>query len=132
MSSNTTCPGENEEESAVNRWLNSIRLDIYKETFRKHLYTDMERVRRIWEVELTAVLEIHRVGHRKRILASVSGQQAHGSHGPNFEDINADLSLLVSSHLTPCNRILLENLIVAHLVNRFLASPFMEPKVLLL
>ena len=87
-----------EEESAVDRWLHSIRLDIYQETFRKHLYTDMDRVRRIWEVELTAVLEIHRVGHRKRILASVSGHQPHGSHGPNLEDINADLNLLVSSH----------------------------------
>ena len=91
--------GQQDEESAVDRWLHSIRLDIYKETFRKHLYTDMDRVRRIWEVELTAVLEIHRVGHRKRILASVSGQQPHGSHGPNLEDINADLNLLVSGYL---------------------------------
>lgn len=84
------------EETAVDQWLNSIRLGVYKETFRKHLYTDMDRVRRIWEVELTAVLEIHRVGHRKRILTSVSGHQSHGSHGPNLEDINADLNLLVS------------------------------------
>ncbi|KAJ9588273.1 hypothetical protein L9F63_018361, partial [Diploptera punctata] len=89
--------GQNEEESAVDRWLRSIRLELYKETFRKHLYTDMDRVRRIWEVELTAVLEIHRVGHRKRILASVSGHQPHGSHGPNLEDINADLNLLKSN-----------------------------------
>ena len=88
--------GRDDEESAVDGWLNGIQLDIYKETFRKHLYTDMERVRRIWEVELTAVLEIQRVGHRKRILASVSGHQSHGSHGPNIEDINADLNLLVS------------------------------------
>jgi hypothetical protein len=89
--------GQDEEESAVDQWLHSIRLDVYKDTFRKHLYTDMERVRRIWEVELTAVLEIHRVGHRKRILASVSSQQPHGNHGPNLDDINADLNLLVSS-----------------------------------
>lgn len=89
--------GHDDEESAVDRWLKSIRLGVYKETFRKHLYTDMERVRRIWEVELTAVLEIQRVGHRKRILASVSGHQSHGSHGPNIEDINADLNLLKSN-----------------------------------
>jgi hypothetical protein len=88
--------GQDEEESAVDHWLHRIRLDVYKETFRKHLYTEMERVRRIWEIELTAVLEIHRVGHRKRILASVSSQQPHGSHGPNIDDINADLNLLVS------------------------------------
>ncbi|XP_066998734.2 ankyrin repeat and SAM domain-containing protein 1A [Anabrus simplex] len=79
----------------VNEWLRSIRLECYQETFHKHLYNDMERVRRIWEVELTAVLEIHRVGHRRRILASVNGHQ-HG-HGPNLEDINADLNLLKSN-----------------------------------
>ncbi|XP_021942945.1 ankyrin repeat and SAM domain-containing protein 1A-like isoform X2 [Zootermopsis nevadensis] len=88
---------ESGDESAVDRWLRSIRLDIYRDTFRKHLYTDMDRVRRIWEVELTAVLEIHRVGHRKRILASVSSQHPHGSHGPNLDDINADLNLLKSN-----------------------------------
>jgi hypothetical protein len=84
------------QETAVDQWLSSIKLDAYKETFRKHLYADMDRVRRIWEVELTAVLEIHRAGHRKRILASVSGQQSRGNHGPNLEDISADLNLLVS------------------------------------
>lgn len=94
--------GHDDDESAVDRWLTSIRLGVYKETFRKHLYTDMERVRRIWEVELTAVLEIQRVGHRKRILASVSGHQSHGSHGPNIEDINADLNLLVSLYQPLC------------------------------
>lgn len=38
---------------------------------RKHLYTDMERISRIWEIELQAVLEINKIGHRKRILYSV-------------------------------------------------------------
>lgn len=38
---------------------------------RKHLYTDMERISRIWEIELQAVLEINKTGHRKRILYSV-------------------------------------------------------------
>lgn len=38
---------------------------------RKHLYTDMERISRIWEIELQAVLEINKLGHRKRILYSV-------------------------------------------------------------
>lgn len=53
----------------------------------------MERVRRIWEVELTAVLEIQKVGHRRRILASVAGRQ----NGPinNIEDLKA-LNTLVS------------------------------------
>jgi hypothetical protein len=92
----TDTESHDQEETAVDQWLNSIKLGVYKETFRKHLYTDMDRVRRIWEVELTAVLEIHRVGHRKRILTSVSGHHSHGKHGPNLEDISADLNLLVS------------------------------------
>lgn len=71
-------------------------LDIYQDTFRKHLYADMERVRRIWEVELTAVLEIERVGHRRRILASVAGRQNGPVTNSNMEDIKADLNNLVS------------------------------------
>lgn len=35
------------------------------------MYTDMERISRIWEIELQAVLEINKLGHRKRILYSV-------------------------------------------------------------
>lgn len=31
----------------------------------------MERISRIWEIELQAVLEINKIGHRKRILHSV-------------------------------------------------------------
>lgn len=50
---------------------------------------------RIWDVELSAVLEIEKVGHRKRILASVSGGE-HITPGPRLEDINADLNMLVS------------------------------------
>ncbi|XP_043268732.1 ankyrin repeat and SAM domain-containing protein 1A-like isoform X2 [Venturia canescens] len=80
----------------VEEWLNSIHLDNYAETFRKHLYTDMERVKRVWEVELAAVLEIQKPAHRKRILASVTGpnprSQARG--GPNLEDLNKDLNTL--------------------------------------
>ncbi|XP_059061137.1 uncharacterized protein LOC131854026 [Achroia grisella] len=82
---------KNQNES-VEEWLRNINLEQYNDTFRKHLYVDMDRVKRIWEVELTAVLEIQKVGHRKRILASVSGEQ----NGPanNMEDINADLNTL--------------------------------------
>lgn len=46
-------------------------------------------------MELSAVLEIDKVGHRKRILASVSGGE-HITPGPRLEDINADLNMLVS------------------------------------
>ncbi|KAG7204762.1 hypothetical protein KM043_005175 [Ampulex compressa] len=83
---------------SVEEWLKSIHLENYAETFRKHLYTDMDRVRRVWEVELAAVLEIQKPAHRKRILASVSGTnsraQSRNCTGPNLEDLNKDLNTL--------------------------------------
>ncbi|XP_014481383.1 PREDICTED: ankyrin repeat and SAM domain-containing protein 1A-like isoform X2 [Dinoponera quadriceps] len=83
---------------SVEEWLKSIHLENYAETFRKHLYTDMDRVKRVWEVELAAVLEIQKPAHRKRILASVSGPnvraQTRNGAGPNLEDLNKDLNTL--------------------------------------
>lgn len=82
------------QNESVEEWLRNINLEQYNDTFRKHLYVDMDRVKSIWEVELTAVLEIQKPGHRKRILASVSGE----NNGPanNMQNKNADLSSLVS------------------------------------
>ena len=101
----------------VDEWLKSIHLEGYAELFRRHLYTDMDRVRRVWEVELAAVLEIQKPAHRKRILASVSGgcpphsstaattvttattassQPVRNGNGPNLADLNKDLNTLVS------------------------------------
>ncbi|XP_031838979.1 ankyrin repeat and SAM domain-containing protein 1A isoform X2 [Nomia melanderi] len=83
---------------SVDEWLKSIHLDNYAETFRKHLYTEMDRVRCVWEVELAAVLEIQKPAHRKRILASVSGSNTRAQNrnctGPNLEDLNKDLNTL--------------------------------------
>ncbi|XP_011499558.1 PREDICTED: ankyrin repeat and sterile alpha motif domain-containing protein 1B-like [Ceratosolen solmsi marchali] len=85
----------------VDDWLKSIHLDNYTELFRRHLYTDMDRVRRVWEVELAAVLEIQKPAHRKRILTSVkcdhmSNSASHmgNNNGPNLEDLNKDLDAL--------------------------------------
>ncbi|RZF41912.1 hypothetical protein LSTR_LSTR005680 [Laodelphax striatellus] len=90
--------------SDVDEWLGKLQLEEYSETFRRHLYTEMEKVSRIWEVELTAVLEIDKPGHRKRILASLPQTKERCPNlpagfnkmaaGPNIEDINADLSQL--------------------------------------
>lgn len=75
---------------AVQNWLESIKLGEYAETFRKHMYTDMERIGRVWEVELSAVLDIAKTGHRKRILHSLSGTQS--PPGPNMDEIAQELS----------------------------------------
>ncbi|XP_076179586.1 ankyrin repeat and SAM domain-containing protein 1A isoform X2 [Ptiloglossa arizonensis] len=88
----------NGNDQSVEEWLKSIHLENYAETFRKHLYTDMDRVRRVWEVELAAVLEIQKPAHRKRILASVSSSNPRAQNrnctGPNLEDLNKDLNTL--------------------------------------
>lgn len=62
--------------ASVDDWLKAIRLECYAETFRKHLYTDMQRVLRIWDVEVTTLLDIDKLGHRRRILASVGAAAA--------------------------------------------------------
>lgn len=51
----------------------------------------MERISRIWEIELQAVLEINKLGHRKRILYSV------GAAPPK---IGTQLTALANSALT--------------------------------
>lgn len=93
-------------KNLVKEWLDSINLGVYAETFRKNLYNDLDRIKRIWEVELTAFLEITKPGHRHRILASVNDckpqclSQAPNNHdlsGPNnLDDLHADLDQLVS------------------------------------
>lgn len=93
--------------ASVEDWLKDINLEVYSDTFRRHLYVDMDRVRRIWEVELTAVLEIQKAGHRKRILASVSGQQNGPASHHHMENISADLNTLVSDNFTLLVKVLI-------------------------
>ncbi|ENN80528.1 hypothetical protein YQE_03052, partial [Dendroctonus ponderosae] len=85
--------GSNSEQSTVKLWLKRIRLDQYFDTFNKHLYHDMDRIKRIWDVELSAVLDIEKIGHRKRILASVSSGESIAS-GPKMEEISLEAALL--------------------------------------
>ena len=47
----------------------------------------MEKIYRVWEIELQAVLEINKIGHRKRILYSLIGQRIEP---PNIEEIYED------------------------------------------
>lgn len=39
------------------------------------MFTEMDRVSAIWDDELTSILDIEKIGHRKRILLSVAGRQ---------------------------------------------------------
>ncbi|KAB0799411.1 hypothetical protein PPYR_07291 [Photinus pyralis] len=85
-----------EQIDSVEQWLRKIHLGQYAETFAKHLYHDMSRIKRIWDVELSAVLEIEKIGHRKRILASVSSGE-HIMPGPKLEDLHTDINTLKSN-----------------------------------
>ncbi|CAM1308000.1 ANKS1A (predicted) [Pycnogonum litorale] len=81
----------------VDEWLKSIRLYKYKDAFHKNDYTDMYKVMKVWEVELNTVLEIHKVGHRKRILASLGERIANqymNLPDVDLKDLDIDLSKL--------------------------------------
>jgi len=49
----------------------------------------MEKIYRVWEIELQAVLEINKIGHRKRILYSLIGNRLEP---PHLDEINDDSS----------------------------------------
>lgn len=100
-----TTSGEVVTKDLVKEWLDSIGLSCYLETFRKNLFIEMDRIKRIWEVELTAVLEITKAGHRRRILASVNvGKMQCATQSindplslsSNLDHLHADLDQLVS------------------------------------
>ncbi|KAI5739640.1 hypothetical protein M8J77_021649 [Diaphorina citri] len=82
------------DEEQICEWLKVISLEIYMETFKKNLFVEMERIKKIWEVELTAVLEINKPAHRKRILISLDRL----SSGPNLDQIHSDVSQLKSNN----------------------------------
>ncbi|XP_029656875.2 ankyrin repeat and SAM domain-containing protein 1A [Octopus sinensis] len=104
---------------SVAEWLQSLRLIDYCDTFISHGFDQMERVRQLWELELTTVLDIGTLGHRKRLLASLGEKQVpvpdvtkrHSSpfvsnleeSKPYFHDLNLfkDYSNLCSSTIQP-------------------------------
>ncbi|KAK7477301.1 hypothetical protein BaRGS_00031489, partial [Batillaria attramentaria] len=61
---------------SVESWLETLRLGQYLDTFVSHKYDTMQRVVKLWELELNTVLDISSLGHRKRILASLGDRLA--------------------------------------------------------
>ncbi|RWS29517.1 ankyrin repeat and SAM domain-containing protein 1A-like protein [Leptotrombidium deliense] len=80
----------------VDQWLHSLHLDEYMSRFQENGYIDMSKVRSIWDIELNAVLEINKIGHRKRILCSL-GERLSLMNDLDFADL--DFNKLVSSIL---------------------------------
>ncbi|KAH8388346.1 hypothetical protein KR093_004739 [Drosophila rubida] len=58
--------------ATLQQWLHSIALPEYLEFFNKHLYNTIDSVCGVWDVELQTVLEINKLGHRRRILQSLA------------------------------------------------------------
>lgn len=56
----------------------------------------MERISRIWEIELAAVLEINKIGHRKRILYSV-GATPPKNADKSFEKLTKSLNVRIAN-----------------------------------
>jgi hypothetical protein len=65
-----------DEFDSLESWLSYLNLDFYAAKFRKYKYGDLEKVKKMWEAELTTILEITLPGHKKRILASIIGPNA--------------------------------------------------------
>jgi len=56
---------------SVEEWLESLHLSAYLDAFNRNQFTSMDRVKQIWDLELTTVLDVSLLGHRKRILGSL-------------------------------------------------------------
>ena len=83
----------------VEAWLESIGMPQYAQNFHKNGFGEMERVKKVWEIELTTVLEINPPGHRKRILASLGERPLEPELPPalNPHDLSLELSKLVGA-----------------------------------
>lgn len=80
---------KNDEQMTVSEWLESLKLTEYRQSFQSNGYSEMSRVRNLWEVELNTVLEINKLGHRKRILASL-GERLRLIEDLGLDDLDFD------------------------------------------
>ncbi|XP_022779967.1 ankyrin repeat and sterile alpha motif domain-containing protein 1B-like isoform X3 [Stylophora pistillata] len=79
-------------------WLELLSLSEYFVVFQHNDITSMKRIRMLWEVELTSVLEINSLGHRKRIMASLKEEvknieREEPSENTELEDSSAALEV---------------------------------------
>ncbi|KAJ8299653.1 hypothetical protein KUTeg_023713 [Tegillarca granosa] len=92
FSSDPDNPPEN-----VEQWLNSLHLSQYLDTFISHKCDSMDRVLQLWELELNNVLHISALGHRKRILVSLSHRKPPDRQYPSLGKMIRDSTI----HLRP-------------------------------
>lgn len=70
-------------------------------------FDTMERVLKLWEVELTSVLDITAVGHRKRILASLENRKKLERQFPSLVRtlLKRDNSCMLIKQFPVCTRL---------------------------
>lgn len=87
--------------NTVAEWLSSLQLSNYEENFTKNGFGCMDRVRKMWEVELSMVLEITKLGHKKRLLTSLGDRPIEPLtlNTVDTKELSVELSKLVSSFL---------------------------------
>ena len=68
-------PMELSQLGSLEDWLASLDLGRYSSNFRDNLLLDLDRIKTIWDDELISIVEIDKIGHRRRILLSVAGTQ---------------------------------------------------------
>ncbi|KAJ8304123.1 hypothetical protein KUTeg_017706, partial [Tegillarca granosa] len=76
----------------VEQWLNSLHLSQYLDTFISHKCDSMDRVLQLWELELNNVLHISALGHRKRILVSLSHRKPPDRQYPSLKKRSKETS----------------------------------------
>ena len=84
---------------SVPAWLRALRLEQYCDVFSRSLYTDMQRVKKVWEMELVTVLEVTKPGHLKRMLMSLrppEEREAAGERRAAEQSTKADPGLELS------------------------------------
>lgn len=80
-------PREEVEKLSLDDWLAAIGLlDVYAENFRGNFFTSMDRILQVWDDELVSILDIEKLGHRKRILLSVAGKDGIGDRFGKVKD----------------------------------------------
>jgi hypothetical protein len=73
----------------IDDWLDSLSLSNYSSSFRVNFFTSMDRVSAIWDDELTSILDVEKIGHRKRILVSVAGKEGVAGRVGNVKEAEA-------------------------------------------
>lgn len=57
---------------SIDQWLEKIHLQQYTAAFHSNGFDELKKIRSVWEVELETTLDIEMLGHRKRIMYSIS------------------------------------------------------------